>query len=102
MLADRPQKSYNRWLALLVVLFLITTIVFIALYAVEKGKVGTTTTATTTPAGPTTTISTGPTTTTATGSTTTATGSTTTPAGSSFHHPELYEFVFILQLKIYA
>ena len=125
MLADRPQKSYNRWLALLVVLFLILTIVFIALYAVEKGKVATTTTAappgptttpvtgptTTTGTGPTTTTGTGPTTTTGTGPTTNATGpttttgtgpTTTTSAGIIFHHLESYEFCFILQVKIYA
>ena len=101
LLPDRSRKGYNKWLALLVVLFLLTTIVFVSLYAVEKGK-GTTTT--TGPTVPTTTGPTGPTTTTGTGSTTTgSTGPTTTtgtgPPGTVFHrilshHSERNVFVF--------
>jgi hypothetical protein len=69
LISDPPRRSYNRWLAVLVALFLATTVIFTILFAVEKNKVATTattpsttmtmTTTTTTPAGPTTTTSAG-------------------------------------------
>jgi membrane metallo-endopeptidase-like protein 1 len=52
LIPDPPRRSYNRWLAVLVALFLSTTILFSILFAVQKNIV--TTTATT---GPTTTTS---------------------------------------------
>ena len=63
LVSDRPHRSYNRWLIVLVLVLLTSTIAFAVLYAVSAKKTTTTTPAptstTTTPAG-TTTTATGP------------------------------------------
>jgi hypothetical protein len=80
--SDPPRTSYNRWLAVLVALFLTSTIIFTILFAVEKNKV---TTATSTIP---TMITTTATTTVPTIITTTTTGSTPTTSSSGIviHH----------------